>query len=235
MPVSPEWQARESDPNPTPEPPPGKPAEPEWIDLSGAGAGAAARERALAERAAQGRVRHALARLAGARTEERAWRIGADGEQAVADQLAKLGSQWHVLHAVRVGDRGSDIDHVVIGPGGGFTVNAKNHPHANVWVGGDTFMVNGQRVPYVHNSRFEARRAARMLTEHVGFPVGAIGVIAVMGAHKGFTIKAQPEDGRVVVTQRKRVSQFLLRRPQLLTAPEIGAIYEVARRSSTWQ
>ena len=180
-------------------------------------------------------MRHALARLVGARTNERAWRIGADGEEAVADQLAKLGPQWRVLHAVRVGDRGSDIDHVVVGPGGVFTVNAKNHPHANVWVGGDTFMVNGQRVPYVRNSRFEARRAARMLTEHVGFPVDAIGVIAVMGAHKGLNIKAQPEDGKVIVTQRKRISQLLLKLPPRLTAPEIDAIYEVARRSNTWQ
>ncbi len=183
----------------------------------------------------KGRVRHAVARLVGAKTNERAWRIGADGEVAVADQLARLGPQWHLLHAVRVGDRGSDIDHVVIGPGGVFTVNAKNHPHANVWVGGDTFMVNGQRLPYVRNSRFEARRAARMLTEHVGFPVDATGVIAVMGAHKGLTIKAQPEDGKVVVTQRKRIRQLLLKRPPTLTAPEIDAIYEVARRSTTWQ
>lgn len=235
MPPAPDCQLVDAEPKPMPEPPLREQAVPEWIDLSGAAAGAAARERALAERAAQGRVRHAVARLVGAKTNERAWRIGADGEVAVADQLARLAPQWHLLHAVRVGSRGSDIDHVVIGPGGVFTVNAKNHPHAHVWVGGDTFMVNGQRLPYVRNSRFEARRAARMLTEHVGFPVDATGVIAVMGAHKGFTIKAQPEDGKVVVTQRKRVRQFLLNHPPTLTSPEIDAIYEVARRSTTWQ
>jgi len=64
-------------------------------------------------------------------------------------------------------------------------------------------MVNGQRVPYIRNSRHEARGAARMLTEHTGFPVDTTGVIAVMGAHKGFTIKKQPEAGAVVVIQRK--------------------------------
>lgn len=169
LPAAPNRQPVEAEPKLMPEPPLGEHPEREWIDLSGAAAGVAARERALAERAAQGRVRHAVARLVGAKTDEPAWRIGADGEVAVADQLARLGPQWHVLHAVRGGNRGSDIDHVVIGPGGVFTVNAKNHPHTNVWVGGDTFMVNGQRLPYVRNSRFEARRAARMLTEHVGF------------------------------------------------------------------
>lgn len=213
----------------------GKPEVPEWVDISGTPAGAAARERALAERHAQGRVRNAVARLIGAKTDERAWRIGADGERAVADQLAGLGAQWRLLHAVRVGQHGSDIDHVVIGPNGVFTVNAKHHPHKSVWVGGDTFMVNGQRLPYVRNSRHEARRAARLLTAHAGFPIEVTGVIAVMGAHKGFKIKKQPEDGAVVVVERKRIRQLLLNQPSVLTAREINAIYEVARRSTTWQ
>jgi hypothetical protein len=205
-----------------------------WTDISSTPAGAAARERALAEREAQGGVRHVLARLTGARTEERAWRIGADGERAVADQLGRLGPLWNVLHAVSVGSRGSDIDHVVIGPPGVFTINAKHHPNTRVWVGGDTFMVNGQRVPYVRNSRHEARRAARLLTDRAGFPVEVTGVVAVMGAHKGLKIKKQPEDG-VVVVPRKRVSQYLLKRPPRLSAREVEAIYEVARRSTTWR
>lgn len=204
-------------------------------DLSENVAGAAARERAVAERQAQGRVRHVLARMVGARTDERAWRIGADGEEAVGEQLAKLGPEWRVLHAVRVGERGADIDHVVIGPAGVFTVNAKHHPHASVWVGGDTFMVNGQRFPYIRNSRYEARRASRLLTERAGFPVEAVGVIAVMGAHRGFTVKRQPEDGTVVVVRRTRISQLLRKLPSRLSARETDVAFEVARRSTTWR
>ncbi|TIC81995.1 NERD domain-containing protein [Nocardioides sp. GY 10127] len=173
--------------------------------------------------------------MLGVRTEERAWRIGTQGEEAVAAQLARLGPEWRVLHAVRVGDRGADIDHVVIGPAGVFTINAKHHPDARVWVGGEVFMVDGRRVPYVRNSRHEARRAARLLTERVGFPVAAVGVIAVMGARRGFTVKRQPEDGLVVVVTRKRVSQYLRTLPSTLTAREVEAIHEVARRSTTWR
>ncbi|OMH23908.1 hypothetical protein BKD30_10475 [Tersicoccus phoenicis] len=180
-------------------------------------------------------MRGTLARLVDARTDERAWRIGADGEEAVAAQLTGLGGDWRVLHAVRVGERDSDIDHVVIGPAGVFTINAKHHPHASVWIGGDTFMVNGRRVPYVRNSRHEARRAGRLLTEQVGFPVTAVGVIAVMGARKGFTVKQQPADGSVVVVQRRRVSEHLLMLPSRLSPREIAAIYQAARRSTTWR
>lgn len=189
----------------------------------------------MAEREAQGTVRHVLSRLVAARTEERAWRIGADGEEAVAAQLLALGPAWRVLHAVRVGERGSDIDYVVVGPPGIFTINAKHHPNASIWVGGDTFTVNGQRVPYIRNSRHEARRAARLLTEHAGFPVTAAGVIAVMGAQKGFKIRAQPEDGAVVVVTRRRVSHHLLSQPHRLSPREVDAVYDIAPRSTTWQ
>ncbi|MGC0251284.1 nuclease-related domain-containing protein [Pseudactinotalea sp. Z1748] len=209
-------------------PPPG------W-DLSANQPGAAARECALAEREAQGRVRHWLARFVGAKTQERSWRIGADGEQAVAEQLSLLGGQWRVLHAVPVGERGSDIDHVVIGPTGVFTVNTKNHPHASVWVGGNTFMVNGQRVPYIRNSRHEARRAARLLSEQVGFPVDAVGVVAVVGARRGLTVKRQPVDGRVVVVPRRRISRYLAGLPARFNAREVEAVFQVARRSTTWR
>ena len=59
-----------------------------------------------------------IARTFDKKTDERAWRVGAGGEETVGGRLEKLAKHgWHVLHAVPVGDRGSDIDHVVIGPG----------------------------------------------------------------------------------------------------------------------
>lgn len=227
-------------PLPVPPPPssPGPSAPPSMgsgRDLSGVRAGAAARERALAERQAQGTLRHIFARVGGAKTAERAWRIGADGEEAVARELARLGPRWRILHAVQVGERGADIDHVVIGPGGVFTVNSKHHPTASIWVGGDTFMVNGTRVPYVRKARHEARRASRLLTEHVGFPVHASGLIAVVGARGGFTVKSQPADGAVAVVPRRGITRFLESQPQRLDIREIDAVHEVARRSGTWR
>jgi hypothetical protein len=73
-----------------------------------------------------------------------------------------------------------------------------------------------------------------LLSEQTGFPVAVLGVIAVMGAHKGFKIKKQPEDGAVVIVQRRRVSQFVRSLPPRLSAREIEAIYDVARMSTTW-
>ena len=208
---------------------------PQWSDLADTRAGAAAREQALALKQAAP-VKTFLARALGVKTEERAWRIGADGEEAVAARLRKLGDRWKVLHAIPVGENGSDIDHVVVGPGGVFTINTKHHPNSAVWVGGNTFMVDGQRVPYVRNSRFEARRTSKFLTAALGgVPVSTTGVIAVMGARKGFTVKAQPPDGEVVVITRREVAKWLAKRPEVLTDMQVEALYAVARRSVTWR
>ncbi len=172
------------------------PAPRPWRDLAANEAGASAREQAHAARDAAP-IRTFFARALGVHNDERAWRIGADGEQKVAAQLARLGQQdprWRFIHAIPVGSRGADIDHVVIGPGGVFTVNAKHHPRAQIWVGGKTFLVNGTQQPYLRNSRYEAQRAARLLTAATGLDLHVGGLIAVVNAGD-LVVKNTPRRG----------------------------------------
>jgi hypothetical protein len=179
-------------------------------------------------------VRTFLAQLMGVHTQERAWRLGASGEVSVGAQLAKLmkrDPRWRCVHSVPVGSNGADIDHVVIGPGGVFTLNAKNHPDARIWVGGDTVMVDGVRVPYVRNSRHEAGRAGRLLSVACGFPVTATGVVVPVNA-RDLTIRKPPRD--VEVVNRRRLRHWLRRRSEILDVSVIDAIFEQASRSATW-
>ncbi|KSW20816.1 hypothetical protein ATM99_15120 [Cellulomonas sp. B6] len=62
------------------------------------------------------------------RRDQRAWAAGAEGERQVADVLAHLTRYgWTVLHDVRwPGRQRANLDHVAIGPGGVFVVDAKN-------------------------------------------------------------------------------------------------------------
>ena len=205
-----------------------------WTDLAANGPGVSARAKAVSLRDAAP-VRTFFARLVNLRTPERAWRIGADGEEMVAAELTRLcqyDPRWRVLHAIGVGARGSDIDHLVVGPGGIFTLNTKHHPGAAIWVGGDTFMVNGRRQPYLRNSRHEAGRAARLLTSASGIPVNVTGVVVPVRA-RSVTIKSAPLD--LAVVPRKQITSWLLDRGPVLDHRALGIISEVARRSATWQ
>ena len=219
---------------PTTVPPAPEPVARPWIDLATNRAGAEAREQALAAREAAP-VKTFLARALGVHTDERAWRIGADGEEKVAAQLAKAARKdprWRFLHAIPVGDRGSDIDHLIIGPGGIFTVNAKHHPGAKIWIGGDTFLVDGNRQPYIRNSRHEAARAAKLLTAACGFSVYVEGLIVTVNADD-VTVKKAPNG--VDVVPRMQVAKWLLRHGDIHNGEALDAIFDAARRSTTWR
>lgn len=91
-----------------------------------------------------------LARILDVKTDERAWRVGADGEETIGAKPEKLTTDaWYVLHSVPVGTRGSDIDHVVIGPAGVSTINTKKHPGKEVWVSKTSIVVNGHRTDHL--------------------------------------------------------------------------------------
>jgi hypothetical protein len=229
-----DWLRTQSTRQPRPEVAREVPATSEgWRDLTLNRPGAEARERAIRLKEAAP-MRTLIARLLLVHTDERAWRIGAEGEALVAEQFARLAKKdprWWFLHAIPVGARGSDIDHVAIGPGGVFTINTKHHPGAHIWVGGDTFLVNGQRQPYIRNSRHEAARASRLLSEASGIDVRATGIVVPVNA-RDVTVKEEPEDVRVV--PRRQVAKWLRRRPVVLDEPTIVLLHEAARRSTTW-
>lgn len=164
-------------------------------------------------------------------TESRPWYLGSLGELAVAERLAGLSPEWTVLHSVPVGTRGSDIDHVVIGPGGVFTINTKFHEDADVWVGAHRLLVNGQKTDHLRNARFEASRVAKLLTRTTETPVAASGIIALVGV-KRMTVKNRPAD--VAVLRDRELVRWLHRRPEVLVPDVRARVARIAARSSTW-
>lgn len=204
-----------------------------WIDLARNQPGQSVRKQAASLRQAAP-MRTLVARVVGKHTDERAFRVGAEGEKKVARRLARLPESWKVLHSVPIGSRGSDIDHVIVGSVGVFTVNTKHHPEANIWVRGDTFKVDRRNQPYVRNARFEAKRASGMLSAATGLPISVTGVIAVVGARGGFIVKAQPADGVVHVVGRKNLVKWLLGHGSIFSPEQVSIVFDQARRSTTW-
>lgn len=163
------------------------------------------------------------------------WELGLSGEQMVDAELTRLASRdprWKHLNSIPVGTNDSDIDHLLVCPAGVFTINTKHHPNASLWVGGNTIMVNGTRHPYVRNSRFEAQRASRLLSNAVGQEVSVHGLIVAVGLRRA-TIRQSPED--VLVMTLRRLPSVISALPPALSAQQIDEIYGYARLSSTWQ
>ncbi|GHD79757.1 nuclease-like protein [Salinibacterium amurskyense] len=159
------------------------------------------------------------------------WFSGAIGERKVGDLLLQLGPEWAVLHAVPVGKGDSDIDHVVIGPAGVFTINTKRHPGKKIWVGERMLMVAGQKTDHLRNSRHEAKRAAKLLTKATGFPVDVHPVLAIVEP-ASFTFRQRPQD--VSVMDARRLPRWLKRRRAVLAPDELAAIIDAATEVRTW-
>ncbi len=169
-------------------------------------------------------------RLFGVHSQERAWRRGAEGEEEVAWRLLKLGEGWRVLHSVPIGAGETDIDHVVIGPPGVFTLNSKNHLGKRVTVYERAIYVSGSKQPYLSKSRAEGNSATKLLSAQCSFPVTVKPMPVIMANELNF--KGRPTD--VDVVARKRVAKWLSSQPERLAPAEIESIYAAARRRSTW-
>ena len=212
---------------------------PTWTDLSTNRPGQAAREQAdthLAEMKDRSKFWTGVARVLDVKNDERAWRVGAKGEETVGARLDKLSEHgWHVLHAVPIGNKDSDIDHLLIGPGGVWTLNTKNHPGKKVWVSPRQVRVDGHVVPYLRNSEFEADRVRRILTEQLGWEPFVKGALVFLTGTivPDVTIKEMPES--VLILDRMDIPRIFKRSSQRLTPDGIAEIYEVARRSTTWR
>jgi hypothetical protein len=212
---------------------------PAWSDLADNRPGQAAREQAdaqLAQMREKSRFWTGVARVLDVKNDERAWRVGAKGEESIGARLNKLTEHgWYALHAVPIGNRGSDIDHLLIGPGGVWTLNTKNHPGKKIWVSPTQVRVDGHVVPYLRNSQFEADRVRRVLTEQLGWePFVKAALVFLTGTLvPDVTIKEMPAD--VVVLDRMDLPRVFRRSTERLTPEGIEEIYGLARRSTTWQ
>ena len=139
---------------------------------------------------------------------------------------------WYVLHSIPVGSRGADIDHLLIGPGGVYSLNTKYH-RGQVWVGDQAITVNGQSVPYSAKARAEADRVRRCLEPHHSrdraLPVVPVIVVAA-GQLTGRHVTA---DG-VHVLAVADLARWLRRRGPILPPDQVEELYEAARVSTLW-
>lgn len=149
---------------------------------------------------------------------------------------------WRVLHSVPLGDeRGrvrGDIDRVLIGPSGVVTINTKHHRAGRLELDGDALVVNGRATEYVRKARREAERAAEFLRPalvEVGEPaLAARLVVRPLIAVIGGRLLVRSWASGVTVVMPRQLVHALRAIPAGLDEAEVGTMFEVARRSTTW-
>ncbi len=159
------------------------------------------------------RYRHALAQI------------------AVGGALGRLGSEWTVISAVPATGGAPGVDHVIVGPGGVFTVRSALHEGDVVWVADTIFIVKGHTLDYIVQAEGQADRVSGLLRPSVELPVPVRPAVAVLGA-KRITIRERPE--RVAVLDADDLLAELLAAPVVLGPIELRAILEVLDDPASW-
>ncbi|MEU1498498.1 nuclease-related domain-containing protein [Streptomyces sp. NPDC005732] len=185
----------------------------------------------LLDKSGPGLIKRVVLRLLRRPAEWDSWRKGLAGEQRVGAELNRLERHgWRVLHSILVADK-VDVDHLLIGPGGVFSINTKHHHKRAVWVGDDSVKVDhGKSEPYARKSRAEAKRVAGVLERYCGFSVAVEPVLVFVGV----------TDLKVVATQlsvrvyREREVAALAPLSGVLTAEQVERVYGVARHRQAW-
>lgn len=163
--------------------------------------------------------------------ESSSWYRGAQGEIIVGGILATLPPEWTAFHALPVGKKGADIDHLVIGPGGIFTINTKHHKNKPIWVAGRTLMVSGQKQPHIPSAEFEAKRVTKLVTERMPDVAPAQPILTLVNP-KSLSIKTKPKLVKVVAAVSLR--RWLLARPAILSSAELAELEAIIDDPATW-
>ena len=156
---------------------------------------------------------------------------GTLGEIEVGRTLVRLGPEWTVIHAVPAGSKGRDIDHLVIGPAGVFSLNTKRHRGKKVWVAGRGLLVAGQRTTHIVKSVAEGKSAVERLSVALGQLVAVRPVLVIVGA-QSLTIKSRPDE--VTVLEDAQLLRWLKKQKTVLDPDVVARLAGIASDSRTW-
>jgi hypothetical protein len=159
------------------------------------------------------------------------------GELLVGDSVDNIGPEWDVLHVVPVDNQSPQIDHLVIGPPGVFSLWTKNFPGQEIVVDGETMLVGGHPVTDVADARRQASTAAALLTAATGsgpeleLAVDVEPVVVVVNPKK-LVIRKQPSG--LMVVSSKQLLRWLTKMDRRLDGAEVAYISDISDRESTW-
>lgn len=169
-----------------------------------------------------------FARLLGMHVVEGEWGE-ASGRQVAGVWLGRLPEGWFVFHDVPAGERGATIEHVVIGPGGVFTITTKNLT-GSIRVNPRSIVHDGHRTSFLPRASADARQAASLLSSAVDRDVQVRGLLAILADE--WIVRQLPPD--VYVGGPRSVKHWMLKQPPILRSSDVIVLAAAATRPETW-
>lgn len=156
--------------------------------------------------------------------DERALKNAAKAEKKIERELAWLGDEWHVLHVVdRAGHEG-DIDYILIGPAGVFTLTVRRLRNSAVLVADSRVLVDGHPRNYVRDAQRGSEGVERTLAEACRQTVRVRPVIVVVDVDD-FTVQRMPSG--MHVTTCRRLLPWLKSLPDSMDSETVDLIHQL--------
>jgi hypothetical protein len=158
--------------------------------------------------------------------------LGARGEITVGRLLATLPAEWTVFHAVPLGENHTDIDHILVGPGGVFTISTRQHGGKRIRVGARTITVGGYARSYLPAAEHEAERVTAVLRARMPLVAPVQPVLALVDARQ-ISFRARP--AQVKVLDARGLLGWLRRLQPVLSDEEIAEAVVILDSPAMWR
>lgn len=161
--------------------------------------------------------------------------LGLDAVQPITDAddrvtviLRSLPAGWFTFNDLPT------IDHLVIGPAGVFTLDAKSGAES-AWPAGRALMAGGAMTDYLPKAVLASRRASRLLAKASSRSVGVRPVLIVAGLAMEAAMSERGRPSDVTILRPGDVLPWFRRQPAVLSDETVSALVRAARDPATWQ
>ncbi|MBG6213397.1 MAG: NERD domain-containing protein [Cryobacterium sp.] len=176
-----------------------------------------------------------LARTLGASpldANELGWLRAAQAEIVVGDILARLPDGYSVYHSLPIRNTAFWVDHLVVGPGGIFSINSKTHWDRDLTGSPRSIPIGEHAMPYLRDPRFESAQITALLAAEMPAATVVQAMIVLVNPHK-ILLARKPDT--VTVIDAPRLRRWLVARPPVFTKQQQAALTAVIDDPATWR
>ena len=148
---------------------------------------------------------------------------------AVRAKVASLQSpSTRVLKDVSIGSGDCEIEHLIIGSGGVFAVSVRKQPARYVAVDNYSMTVDGESLPHLRESKYQAECVARLLAGRADFEVPVRGCVVLLTGSHNTHVEYESRPIGVSLLTKHDVPKWFRRQPKALTPEQVEAVYAIA-------